>query len=217
LFLVFAVVVFVLAGCSAVPQKDAVKEVRICGAVDCVEAQPKHTVEQLLAEFQQLLTANDGEKAAICEADPKTRACKSEGICQFVLGGVIPGSGCAQSIAFRDTVLESQAHQINLKADMPLTFIGTKVSCVVAGGTLSVRSPDEISIELLPHFCNWMVVGNMSATFHFTVESIDLARGQIGGYWSHAISGTGNGSGTGYAVLKFPKVLEPVRVSESKP
>jgi hypothetical protein len=52
----------------------------------------------------------------------------------------------------------------------------------------------------------------MSATFNFAVESIDLSHGQIGGDWSHAVKGTGNGRGSGYALLKFPKAM-PAGVS----
>jgi hypothetical protein len=50
-------------------------------------------------------------------------------------------------------------------------------------------------------------VGTMSATFTMALDSLDLDRGQIGGYWSHAVKGTGNGRGSGYAVLKFPKAM----------
>jgi hypothetical protein len=52
-----------------------------------------------------------------------------------------------------------------------------------------------------------MVVGTMSATFNFAVDSLDFNRGEIGGYWSHAVSGTGNGRGSGYAILQFPKAM----------
>jgi hypothetical protein len=81
------------------------------------------------------------------------------------------------------------------------------VACKATAATLSVHSPDEISLEFEPRFCAWMVVGTMSATFNFAVDSLDFNRGQIGGYWSHAVSGTGNGRGSGYAILQFPKAM----------
>ncbi len=193
-------------GCVATPQQQAVKEVRIC-AEHCAASDQTYSIQQLRNGFQQLLNANAGEKVAICDSNPTTRVCESVGICQFVLGGMIPGNGCAQSIVFSEIAADSQAELIQLKADMPLSFIGTPVKCDATPGTFSVHSVNEISLVLEPRYCNWMVVGNMSATFNFAVESLDLGHGRIGGYWSHAVSGTGNGKGSGYAVLTFPKPI----------
>jgi hypothetical protein len=197
---------WLLAGCTAIPQQHAVKAVHICGAEDCADGH-RYSVGQLRTGFQQLLKANEGEKVTICDSDPKTRACESVGICQFVLGGFIPGNGCAKDIIFSEIAAGEQAGQISMKANMPITFIWTPVVCATAVATLSVHSPDEISIEFQPRYCNWMVVGNMIATFNIAVESLDLDRGQIGVYWSHAVEGGGNGRGSGYAVLKFPKTM----------
>lgn len=205
--LVAAATALLLSGCAAIPQQSAVKEVRICGADECDTTGHHYSAAQLLTGFQQLLKANEGEKATICSSDPKTRTCESVGICQFVLGGILPGNGCAKSIAFSEIAKGKHADQLSLKADMPLTFIWTPVVCKATEATLSVHYPDSISIEFQPRFCSWMVVGTMSATFNFAVDSIDLNRGQIGGYWSHAVSGTGNGRGSGYAILQFPKAM----------
>lgn len=198
---------WLLAGCAAIPQQSAVKEVRICAAENCATAARNYSSAQLAAAFQQLLQANAGEKVTLCDSDPKTRTCESVGICQFVLGGILPGNGCAQGIVFSEVAAGKQPGQLEMKADMPLTFIWTPVACATASATLSVRSPDEIALEFQPRFCSWMVVGTMSASFNIAVDSIDLERGQVGGYWSHAVTGTGNGRGSGYTLLQFPKPM----------
>ena len=196
-----------LSGCAAIPQQHAVKEVHICGAEGCTTVDHKYSTAQLLTGFQRLLKANEGEKVTICDSNPKTHTCESVGICQFVLGGFIPGNGCAEDIVFSEIAMGDQPGQTRLKANMPITFIWTPVVCETASATLSVHSPGEIYMEFKPRFCNWMVVGNMSATFNFAVESLDLSRGVIGIYWSHAVAGGGNGRGSGYAVLRFPKAM----------
>lgn len=204
-----AAALLLLAACAATPQHGAVKEVRVCAAGNCAATGQRYSGAQLLGGFRQLLEANEGEPVRICESDPKTRGCASVGICQFVLGGFIPGNGCAKSIVFSDVAGGSQDGRTRLKAAMPLTFIGTPLTCSTMMGTLSVASGDVISAEFEPHFCNWMVVGNMSATFTFAVDSLDLDRGEVGIYWSHAVVGGGNGSGSGYALLEFPKGMPP--------
>lgn len=204
---VAVVAVLLFSGCAAIPQQHNVKQVHICNAKDCDTAGRKYSAGQLLTGFQQLLKANEGEKVTICSSNPKTRNCESVGVCQFVLGGIIPGNGCSQNMVFSEIAMGKQAGQIDLKANMPLTFIWTPMNCATTDATLSVRSPDEISLDFQPRFCSWMVVGTMSATFNLAVESIDLNHGQISGYWSHAVKGTGNGRGSGYLVLKFPKAM----------
>jgi hypothetical protein len=205
--LLFPVAALLLSGCAAIPQQSAVKEVHICGAEGCDAIANKYAAGQLLTGFQQLLKANEGEKVTICSSNPKTRACESVGVCQFVLGGFVPGNGCSESMVFSEIVMGKQPGQVDLKANMPLTFIWTPVYCVTTAATLSVQSPDEIYLEFQPRFCSWMAVGPMMATFNFAIESIDLSRGQIGGYWSHAVKGGGNGRGSGYLILQFPKAM----------
>ncbi|MDO8988692.1 MAG: hypothetical protein Q7U91_03580 [Sideroxyarcus sp.] len=202
-----AAAVFLFSGCAALPQQSAVKEVRVCSAGDCDKAGQKLSAAQMLSGFRQLMQANAGEKVTICDSDPNTRACESVGICQFVLGGILPGNGCADSIVFSEIAEGKQSDQLSVKADMPLTFIWTPVYCAATPATLTVRSADEISLEFEPRFCSWMVVGTMSATFNFAVDSVDPTQGRISGYWSHAVSGTGNGRGSGYAILQFPKAM----------
>jgi hypothetical protein len=206
-WLLLVAVALLVAGCAAVPQQYAVKEVHICDVAGCNAVNHKYSVGELRAGFLQLLKANEGARVTICDSDPMTRNCESVGICQFVLGGIIPGNGCAEDIVFSEIAAGSQAGQIDLRANMPLTFIWTPLSCATTAATLSVRSADDVSIEFQPRYCNWMVVGNMMATFNFAVESLDLNHGQVGGYWSHAVAGGGNGRGSGYAVLKFPKAM----------
>jgi len=194
-----------LAGCAGAPQQYSVKEVYVCAAEECGTAGHKYSARQLLDAFRQLFKANEGEKAEICESDPKTRSCESIGLCHFVQGGPFPGMGCGNSIAFGTVAKDNKPGQIAINANMARTFLGASLACADMNGTISVRSADEISYEVEPHYCNWMGVGNMTATFNLAIESLDLDRGQIGGYWNHAVAGTGVGSGSGYAILKFPK------------
>lgn len=205
--LIAVAVAWLNVGCVAVPQRDKVKEVYVCNDGVCEGADQKYTAAQLGAGLQRLLKENEGQKATICDSNARRRTCDSIGVCYFVLGGIIPGNGCAQNIVFREIAVDKQSGQVTFKADMPLTFIGTPLFCATATGTLSPQPPGKISIEFERQYCNWMAVGNMFATFTLSVESLDLNHGRIGGYWSHAVEGTGNGKGSGYMVMQFPTTL----------
>jgi hypothetical protein len=205
LVLVAATLTWLLAGCAAVPQQDAVKEVHACVAGNCDDTGRKFSADELRVAIAKFLKDNEGETIPVCSADPKTRACESDGICHFVLGGGIPGLGCAQNVVFSGVAIGQQAGQIDLKTAMPRTFVGIPMTCADMTGSLTVRSANEIFVDFQPSYCNWLGVGNMTATFTFAVDSLDLDHGQIGAYWSHAVVGNGIGRGSGYLVFKFPK------------
>jgi hypothetical protein len=188
--------------------QEQVKQVTVCSAGHCMVADKAYSTEALLNQFHQLFKANEGDKVSFCKADKATRTCKAKKVCHFVLGGIIPGSGCAEGITFHPSELSLQTAEITMKADMPLTFIGTPLACTTAQGNFSIRSPNDIALELKPHFCSWMAVGAMSAKFSFVVDVINVDRGEIGGYWKHSVKGTGLGSGSGYLLLQFPKNIE---------
>jgi len=187
--------------------KNPVKEVNICAAEKCKPVTQTYSSEQLLSNFEDLIKRNETHEIPICSADAKTHRCTSEKVCYFVLGGLLPGNGCADNLTFNEVTKGQATNQINMKTVMPLSFISTRVSCDAAVTTLSVKTVNEISIELEPYHCSWMVMGQMKAKFSFFVDWIDKEHGQIGGYWNHSVTGTGNGSGSGYAILKFPNNL----------
>ena len=196
-----------LAGCAGTPQQYSVKEVYICAAEECAPGSQRYSAEQVAVALQQLLSANLGQTVEICNSDPKQRNCIDVGVCHFVQGGLIPGAGCSRSMNFSQAQRGDQAGQVRIKADMLRTFIGVPLVCAPMEGTIQVRTADEITFEVAPHYCNWMGVGNMTATFNLAVEAIDFDRGQMGGYWQHGVAGTGSGAGSGYAILRFPKAM----------
>lgn len=208
-WLLASVFALLLDGCAGAPKQYSVKEVYVCAAEDCSVASQKYSAGRLASAIQQLLKLNEGQAAEICDSDPKERNCASVGLCHFVQGGPFPGMGCARSIVFNEAAISDQAGQVAIKADMTRTFLGIQLGCATMTGSISVRSADEISLEVAPHYCNWAGIGNMTATFNVAIESVDFDRGQMGGYWQHAVAGTGVGSGSGYAILRFRKGMPP--------
>ena len=203
-----------ITGCANTKQQTTAKEIYLCSGDKCERAEQQYSTDQLLQGFNDLLQTNVDEKVPMCNADPKTRTCKSTKVCHFVLGGFLPGNGCSKNLIFSEINKDEQSTQLNMKTKMPLTFIGTPVQCTTATSTLTVNSTNDISLQLKSHFCSWMVVGAMTVQLDFTVESINLDKGEIGGYWKHTVRGTGNGNGSGYLVLKFPKNIAWPAASE---
>lgn len=201
----FLCVNVLLGGCTTTDTQTATNTIGLCSGGICTSAAQQYSGEQLLQSFEQLLQINADEKVPMCKAEPKTRTCVSTKVCHFVLGGILPGSGCANYLTFSEINKNAQNTQLNMKTKMPLTFIGTPVQCTTASSTLTLSSITDVQLHLQPHFCSWMVMGVMTAQLNFSVAWINVDTGEIGGYWKHSVKGTGNGSGSGYMMLKFPK------------
>jgi hypothetical protein len=214
---IFVSLGLLFTGCTNTKQQSTVKQIYVCSGNKCARAEQQYSANQLLTGFKELLRTNVDEQVPMCNADSKTRTCTSTKVCHFVLGGLLPGNGCSNHLIFSDINTDAQTTQLNMKTKMPLTFIGTPVQCTTAPSTLTVNSTNDISLQLKSHFCSWMVVGPMTAQLDFAVESINIDKGEVGGYWRHAVKGTGNGSGSGYLVLKFPKNIAWNTISNQEP
>jgi hypothetical protein len=194
-----------LAGCISNPASHESRSVRVCAAEGCVEARKHYSAEQMLHALDRLFRANDGAGMKFCSADPGTFVCKRDDVGYFVLGGlVLPGRGSSSSGKVSEVRIDAASRSLRYVMLMNLRFLGVPLLCAPHGAVLAVRSVDDIVITDNPYLCNWMAVGIMTASFSFVVESVDLDNGRLGGYWTHGVTGTGNGRGRGYAVIEFP-------------
>lgn len=202
-----AALILLLGGCASTPQMQKVKEIYVCAGEECGPAGQTYNTTQMLFAVYQLLKQNEGKDIKICDSDPQKRNCESEGISYFVMSGVGPGMGSIKSSKMEDVELDLPGQTVTSKANRYMRFVGTPLACVPHPSVLSVRSADEITIVDDSFFCNWMVIGNMSANISFAIESVDFDKGQMGAYWTSRVAGTGYGQGSGYAVLQFAEAM----------
>ena len=196
-----------LGACAGTPQLAEVKEVYVCAASECGPASQRYTATEMLAGLYQLLKRSEGREYTICESDPAGRHCVSEGVGYFVMGGPIPGRGSQSRGRYTNVQYDAASHAVTATASNQLLFIGTPLACADTKHALTVRSADEIVGADENYYCNWVGVGNMTASFNYVVDYVDLDRGRLGGWWQHGVAGTGAGKGAGYAVLQFPATM----------
>ncbi len=193
-----------LAACAGTPQLAEVKEVTVCAAGECGPASQRYTASEMLAGLHQLLKRSEGRDVTICASDPAGHNCVSEGVGYFVMGGPIPGHGSQSRSRYTHVQRDPASHAVTATASNYLLFIGTPLACADTKHILTVRSADEIVGADENYYCNWAGVGNMTASFNYVVDYVDLDKGRLGVYWQHGVAGTGGGKGAGYAILQFP-------------
>lgn len=197
-----------LAACAGTPQLAEVKEVYVCAAGECGPASQRYSAGEMLRGLYELIKQNEGTEYVICNSTPEGRNCDSEGAGYFVMGGPIPGRGSQSRGKYTDTRMDTANNTITLVVNNHLMFIGVSLACADTKRTIKVRSADEIVMADEPYYCNWAGVGNMTATWNFVMDYLDLDKGRIGGYWQHAVAGTGGGQGSGYAITLLSKPMK---------
>ncbi len=196
-----------LTGCATTPRLNEIKSIQVCAAEECSEAEQRYSTGQLLHALDQLFQANDGTGMKFCNSDPVTRVCAGDDVGYFILGGFIPGRGSSSSGKVSQVKLDAINQSIRYVMAMNLRFLGIPLLCADHNAVLTVNSVHDVAITDNSYLCTWMVMGIMTASFSFAIDSIDFDKGQIGGYWKHGVTGTGNGRGHGYALIVFSKSM----------
>jgi CHAT domain-containing protein len=179
--------------------------VHVCAAGDCDATGRRYPADQVLSALHRLLAANDGLEYKLCESDKRSRQCIAENVGHTVFAMVVPGPGTQSSGTIRNPQLNASSNTIRMNKSDPKQFFGTPVICSDHGSTITMTYGGHIVLTDDRYWCNWAAVGIMTAEFSFAIESIDFEKGRITGFWFHALTGTGNGSGTGFAALQFQK------------
>ena len=124
------------------------------------------------------------------------------------MGGPIPGMGCGTGGRFKAVGLDTAGRRVTTTFTEHSTWNGVPNVCQDGDSAVTVTSADEVTVKHANYYCNWMGIGNMASTFVMAIDYIDLDKGRMGGYWAHAVVGTGGGRGTGYAIMQFPQAMK---------
>lgn len=196
-----------LAGCATTPRSQEIKPVQVCAAGECSDAGQRYSATQMLHALDRLFQANDGAGMKFCSSDPATRVCTGDDVGYFILGGVIPGRGYSSAGKVSQVRLDAENQSIRYVMSMYLRFLGIPLVCADHNAVLAVNSVYDMTITDNTYLCNWMVMGVMTASFSFVIDSVDFDKGRLGGYWKHGVTGTGIGRGQGYALIEFPRSM----------
>lgn len=202
-FLQLTLFAVLLSSCASRPQLYKVESVYVCAAEECGQAAQHYGVEQMLAGLRELLATNAEQEFKFCESDPKTRTCLSEGFCYFGQG-LFPAWGCVKSGTLVRPSFDNIGNRVHFQSKLNMRVLGIPAPCLVHAVTIAAQSIDEIAWEDESFYCTFTGV-RFKSTFNIAVDSVDFDRGIIGGYWTSSAVGAGNGAGSGYGIVVFPK------------
>ena len=175
------VVVFVavvLAACAGTPQLAEVKEVTVCAASDCGPASQRYSASEMLRRLYELIKQNEGTEYVICSSTRKAATATPRAWAISSWAVRFPGAAVPEFRGrYTNVQRDAASHVVTATASNQLLFIGTPLACAdtkhTPDGAFGGRDRGH-GRELLP--TAWAGVGNMTASFNYVVDYVDLDR-----------------------------------------
>jgi hypothetical protein len=199
--LIVAFVLFFFSGCAGT--LPAGGELDYCQYELCARVKSKKEMRKLTENLYHLIKKNENQKFSICEADPETKQCISDGVSASVIA-IPPGTATATHAIYRNVRYDSDNLEIRMSAHFGLTFMGIPATCSPLDLVLKPTSNTDFAPSEASYNCNWMVVGAGAVTLVIDFNYFNFDEGVMGAYYTlNAIVTTGVGTGEGYLTLKI--------------
>ncbi len=163
------------------------------------------TREQIISSLLMIYKANENTEAVLCDSKTEARDCARDFLTFFVQGGPVPGVSTFGSPYISNVGLDKATLQIKYASSAFVTWMGTPVLCQNQYTEVTVKSPNDILIELPSFACTWTLIPHVW-NGKFAVNFIDFDNSVIGGAYS--IRGAGllvAGGGDGNFLLRLPR------------
>ena len=181
-----------------------------CGGTGGFIDQPSLSISDAAVGRQQavaqLFDGAQPYKIKLCTADQSSRKCKpNQGLSASGVGG--PFLPLSMNVAALDIKsIKPAADGFAFSSQVDATVDAIPPLCGTVGGTIKTGT-NTASVQLNNFYCNWAVIGNVSASMKLSIDNIDLSDKTFSGYYRITFYGTGNASGSGYfkgALAKQP-------------
>lgn len=209
--------------CPTLAQMDgySARRILICRGRQCASAEFSMSQGYLSNKLAELISANIGRRAFLCEADPALRACVTPGI-------HLPASTRTTSLTLSiSDVLLVDAKYLNGAAGMDMildyTIKANKTTpkCQTSAARLMVDSIDKAQIASGDFACPIVELGDASVNATFNIDYIDFDYGVLGVYYTLGVAEAVRGDKTGYALMRWtadlPKTAGTLNLEATQP
>lgn len=185
------------------------ERVTLCGRDGCGPVSDAQARGRLLGSLHELFRSVKGRDVPLFSADPKTRTERKRGVSFFIQGGPIPGRSTLSALAVADVrYIDREKSEIKLEIKNRSTYVGIPVFCSERPAVITVTA-EEARLSGST-FCSWLGIGNGVFTLEWSIDSVDVEKGVVGGYWSMRGAGVPLvGGGSGYMIARFKDAPPP--------
>ena len=183
----------------------------VCREKQCAPASLSTSREYIFNALAHLVDNNLDKTALLCEANPQAHVCVNPYLTVPAKVGVTPAYVFFDGVKIVDASTAKGKTALNLALGYNLSYNGqTPTVCKPDVAMLYVKSNNDIVLNGNGFKCDMTSVGTTTIRIMFNVDYIDLDYGYIGGYYSIGLSGSANGGGSGYGLIRLPGDAHPL-------
>jgi len=187
----------------AVAQTKPADTLLVCRARQCADASYSMTRGFLFNKITQLFNNNRGRTVLICEADPVSHACLTEGIQVPAQAAFTQTHISIDSLKLHDIKIIPNSDDLAVAWDYQIRAGGTYPQCELGVSGVSVSTVNKVEMTTQDFACNLTQTGNTSINASYSIDYLDFDYGFIGAYYTIGIGEAVIGEKTGYALFRF--------------
>ena len=181
----------------------AADTVLVCRARQCAAASYSMTRGFLFNKIAQMMEGNIGKTALLCEADPVSHVCLSEGIQAEANAAFARTQITIPTVKIVDSKLLKGSTGMDLVLDYAVRANNTTPRCQLALSRLNVDYVDKVEMKTGDFSCALTQTGNTSLNLSYNIDYLDFDYGFVGGWYTLGIGEAVRGDKTGYVLMRL--------------
>lgn len=190
--------------------------VLVCRARQCAEASYSMTKGFLFNKVAQMMERNIGKKVLICEADPVSHACLTEGIHIPAETKLSKTQVTIEDAVLTDSKMVMGSTAVDIVFDYKVKANATYPKCQLNISRLNVDYVDKVEMMGNDFSCNVTETGSTSMNMTYNIDYFDFDYGFIGAYYTIGIGEAVKGDKSGYMLMRFTDEAPQTATTEVK-
>ena len=177
--------------------------VLVCRARQCAETSYSMSQGFLFNKIDQMMKRNIGKAVLLCEADPVSHVCLTQGLEIQAQAAFEPVNIKIDTLALTDEQLISGETALDAVFDYKVRANKTFPKCQLGVSRLTVSAVDKVELATNDFSCQITETGNTAINATYNIDYLDFDYGFIGAYYTIGIGETVKGDKTGYVLMRF--------------
>ena len=177
--------------------------VLVCRARQCAETSYAMSQGFFFNKVDQMMKRNIGKAVLLCEADPVSHVCLSQGL-------TIPAQTLLENIDIKidglkltDEQLVSGQKALDVVFDYKIRANEIFPKCQLGVSRLTVSAVDKVEMTTDDFVCHITETGRTAINATYNIDYLDFDYGFIGAYYTIGVGETVKGDKTGYVLMRF--------------
>lgn len=192
-----------LSTCLITTQTLAQNSVLVCRARQCAEASYAMSQGFLFNKIDQMMKRNVGKAVLLCEADPVSHVCLTQGLEIQTQAAFEPVAIKIDGLELTDSQLVSGQTALNMVFDYKVKANETFPKCQLGISQLNVQAVDKVDLATDDFNCQITETGNTALNATYNIDYLDFDYGFIGAYYTIGVGEAVKGDKTGYVLMRF--------------